>query len=247
MSTKKRTLESYIDEFYKKFPDKDYIKFIKKDKAHFIVEDKYGLCRVARSHLMGGWMPSIRVAINKNDYITKRIHSIHGNYYDCSKIDYTGLDNPIKLICPIHGEFEITPHSITSQKAGCSKCGYNKTSIKNGESALGWSDTDWYKKALNSKSFDSFKVYIIKCWKDEEEFYKIGKTFRILKERFSKEKMPYKYTAIKIFEFKDLTLESSKKASILERMLKDNNKYNEYLPLLEMRGKFECFKQINII
>jgi len=51
----------------------------------------------------------------------ERAHQIHGNKYDYSKTKYTGMYNPITVICPKHGEFE--------QKAiyhilgfGCRKC-----------------------------------------------------------------------------------------------------------------------------
>lgn len=244
----KRSLESYKEEFYKKFPDKSYIEFKEIIKTHFIVKDKFGLCKVAKNHLMNGWMPSIRVALDKNLYITNRIKSIHGDYYDYSLINYTGLDNLISLICPIHGKFEITPHSITSQKAGCNKCGYNKSAIKNGLKSVGWNDSDWYKKAKNSKNFDSFKVYIVECWDENEHFYKIGKTFRTLESRLPrhKERMPYQYKIIRLFEFKELTPYSAKECSILERKLKNENKENNYVPLQNIRGKFECFKQIKI-
>ena len=39
---------------------------------------------------------------------------------------------------------------------------------------------------LKSKKFEDFKVYIIKCWNEEEEFYKIGKTYRKISRRFLK-------------------------------------------------------------
>lgn len=242
------TIEDYRYRFYEKYPDRTWLKFLKKDKNHLIVEDKFGICRVARSHLMRGWMPSIRVAIDKNAYFTKRLKSIHGDLYDCSFIEYKGLDIPIKLICPVHGEFYITPHAITSQKSGCNRCGYLKSSVKNGLNATGWSDSDWYEKAKNSIHFDSFKVYIIECWDENERFFKIGKTFRTMKERFTKhkERMPYNYSIIKIYELKELILESAKEISKMERLLKEQNKENKYVPLEQIRGRFECFKQINI-
>jgi len=246
--SKEVSLEEYRDRFYTKYPDKKWLKFLKKDKTYLIVEDRFGICKVSRTHLMNGWMPSIRVALDKNLYITNRIKSIHGNYYNYNLVNYTGLDNLITLICPFHGEFQITPHSITSQKSGCNKCGYLKSSIKNGLNATGWTDTNWYEKALISKHFDSFKVYIIECWDENERFFKIGKTFRTLKGRFNnhKERMPYNYRIIKIIENKNLTLDCAKEICILERKLKNKNKSNEYIPLQNIRGKFECFNKINI-
>ena len=36
----------------------------------------------------------------------------------------------VTIICPIHGEFQQTPDSHISQKAGCPKCGRIKAKIK---------------------------------------------------------------------------------------------------------------------
>jgi phage anti-repressor protein len=58
--------------------------------------------------------------------------------------------------------------------------------------------------------------------------------------------MPYNYRIIKIIENKNLTLDCAKEICILERKLKNKNKSNEYIPLQNIRGKFECFNKINI-
>lgn len=245
----KISLEEYKNRFYTKYPNRVWLKFLRQEGSHFIVEDKFGICKVAKNHLLNGWMPSIRVAIDKNSYFINKAKNIHEDYYDYSKINYICDSKLITLICPKHGEFEITPHVHICGKGGCNKCGYDKVSVKNGENALGWTDSDWYNKALTSKNFDSFKCYIIRCYGDNEEFYKIGKTFRTLKDRFTKhkERMPYDYEIIKVFEFKELNLESAKEISKMERVLKNQNKGQEYIPKHNIRGKFECFKQINII
>lgn len=244
----KRDLESYRDEFYQKYPDKKYIKFIKKDKNHLIVEDKYSICKIAYTHLMNGYCPTIRVALDKNEYFINKAKEIHGNLYTYKNSIYAGCDDPIIVTCSLHGDFKITPHSLIPSKSGCEKCGYIKSSIKNGNNATGWADSDWFKKAMNSKHFDSFKCYIIKCWDENEEFYKVGKTFKTLKERLVnyKERMPYNWEIIKIFEFKDLMLDSAKEISIIERNLKNLNKENKYIPLQNIRGKYECFTQIKL-
>lgn len=45
----------------------------------------------------------------------------HNNKYDYSLVDYIGSHIKIKIICPIHGEFEQTPTNHT-QGQGCPKC-----------------------------------------------------------------------------------------------------------------------------
>lgn len=57
------------------------------------------------------------------------IKEIHGDKYDYSKVVYNNNRTPITLICPIHGEFEITLNSIKRQHAGCPQCAIE--SIKN--------------------------------------------------------------------------------------------------------------------
>ena len=39
----------------------------------------------------------------------KRAKKIHGDKYDYSLVEYKNYDIKIKIICPIHGEFEQTP------------------------------------------------------------------------------------------------------------------------------------------
>ena len=48
--------------------------------------------------------------------------SVHGEKYDYSKVKYTKLVNNVTIICPIHGEFEQSPHSHLKGQ-GCPKCG----------------------------------------------------------------------------------------------------------------------------
>lgn len=64
----------------------------------------------------------------KNKYSTEKviekIKNVHGDKYDLSEVTYTGIFNKIKVICPIHGVFEITPNNFINQHKGCPKCGH---------------------------------------------------------------------------------------------------------------------------
>ena len=55
---------------------------------------------------------------------------IHNSKYDYSKTMFNGIKNKIKIICPIHGEFEQTPHHHVTRKQGCPKCRYTNISKK---------------------------------------------------------------------------------------------------------------------
>ena len=57
----------------------------------------------------------------KEQFIEKA-KEIHGDKYDYSLIKYTRLDRKVKIVCPIHGEFEQTPIRHLKSK-GCPKCG----------------------------------------------------------------------------------------------------------------------------
>lgn len=48
---------------------------------------------------------------------------IHNNLYDYSKVDYSKSNSKVKIICPIHGEFEQTPASHI-RGSGCHSCGH---------------------------------------------------------------------------------------------------------------------------
>ena len=53
---------------------------------------------------------------------------IHNNYYDYSKVDFTGLTKEIIIICPVHGEFNQLARSHL-KGYGCEKCGIEKIKI----------------------------------------------------------------------------------------------------------------------
>ena len=55
------------------------------------------------------------------DFI-KKSNIIHHNKYDYSLIDYKNIRTKIKIICPIHGQFEQTPNNHLNLKQGCAKC-----------------------------------------------------------------------------------------------------------------------------
>lgn len=85
------------------------------------------------------------------------------------------------------------------------------------------------------------KLYIIKCWNDNERFYKIGRTFTTLENRFkSKRKMPYNYEVIKIIE------NTAENIFKLETEYKNKHKNFNYTPSLCFGGKCECYSIINV-
>lgn len=57
-----------------------------------------------------------------NIWFINKATEIHGNKYDYSLVNYVNLRTKVKIICPIHGEFEQSPDKHF-RKRGCQKCG----------------------------------------------------------------------------------------------------------------------------
>ncbi|NEQ41508.1 MAG: GIY-YIG nuclease family protein [Okeania sp. SIO3I5] len=53
---------------------------------------------------------------------------VHGDYYDYSKVEYINTSTKIKVICPKHGLFEITP-GHHKNGVGCRKCYFESQKI----------------------------------------------------------------------------------------------------------------------
>lgn len=179
-------------------------------------------------HLTGYGCPKCGGTSNlSTDEFIEKAKLIHGDKYGYEKTDYTYSRIDVTITCPFHGDFTQRPNNHLSGK-GCKKCAVDEST---------WSYSVWEDKGNRSKHFDSFKVYVIKCWNETESFYKIGKTFRRINLRF-KGVFPYKYEVIKIYEGE------AKEISLLEQNLKSLNKEHSYLPLCEFNGRHECFSNL---
>lgn len=207
-----------------------------------IIEDSYGKCNMSLNDLVNNQIPSILSAQDKTEYIKNRFKTLtYFNNYDYSEFIYDCSLCKSIIICKEHGKFEQTP-SKHLENQGCVKCG----NIRVGESMLknpnGWNYTNWQKAGERSKNFDSFKVYIIRCWNENEEFYKIGKTFTTVEKRFRlKSMMPYDYEIITVSFFN-----TSKEASEYENNLQRINKKYSYKPSLVFNGSSECFSDYSL-
>lgn len=176
---------------------------------------------------------------SKNKWITK-LNTKHKGFYNYSLFsDNPSYDKKEIIICPIHNEFKQTVGSH-SHGQGCPKCGLEKVKKTNSENPKTWTYSSWEEQSLKSKNFDSFKIYIIRCWNEEEEFYKIGRTFLTTKRRFqSKNEMPYNWEVIK-----EIKNELYRKICELEDNLKNKNKDYKYIPKISFGGMYECFTKV---
>jgi hypothetical protein len=167
---------------------------------------------------------------------------IHKNKYDYSETIYTGALSKLKIICPEHGLFHITGSGHLEGR-GCIECGRISARKHHQANSWSWTNTSWHNAGINSKNFTGFKVYILKCWNDDETFYKIGKTFVNIKERFKGKGMPYNYEIIKIFnnDVDGIVI------SDLEHTLHKKHNDFRYVPIKSFGGQYECFTELKDI
>lgn len=130
---KKSNTEEFIEKAKKIHGDKyDYskVEYIGTDIKVCIICQVHGeFWMTPSNHLKGSGCPKC-VGKNKTteDFI-KECNNKHKNKYDYSKTVYNGAFNKVCVICPEHGEFNITPHDHL-QGRGCPICGTQKQSEK---------------------------------------------------------------------------------------------------------------------
>lgn len=97
--------------------------------------------------------------------------------------------------------------------------------------------SDWIRASKESKRFHSYKVYIVRCYDENESFFKIGRTFVSIEDRLCK--LPYKYEVIEVYEDNPFRIFK------LERKLHRLSKEYKYTPIKSFAGQTECFSKIN--
>lgn len=171
-----------------------------------------------------------------------RMRQIHGNLYEYIFHPNIRIEDKITIICREHGEFRQTIHNHVLHKQKCPKCGRESATKHAQNNPSGWMYTDWMRVAKQSKRFDSYKVYILHCWNENESFFKVGKTFLTLKNRFRmKSCLPYQWKMIQIIESDD-----PKYISDLEKNIQRLHKQYKYLPSIKFNGMCECFSEIDL-
>ena len=153
---------------------------------------------------------------------------VHNILYNYDKVEYVNNSTKIKILCNECNEFFYQAPDKHLFGRGCPKCNVS-----------GWGYLEWVKSAERSKVFDSFKLYIIRCWNDTEEFYKIGKTYRKIHDRFISPKLPYEYEII--ISIEDTGEDICKYEKILHAL---HRKY-KYKPKINFMGRTECFSEID--
>ena len=221
----KVTQENYINSLEKItiYCKKHHIEF-KQSSGHHLQGERCPICSKEN-------MKDI-LSYNKDDIIQKFI-KIHGNQYNYDKVNYVNNKTHILITCLKHNySFFVQPNKHLSNH-GCPICALENR---------GWFRSKWVKAGQLSRNFDSYKVYVIKCYNNNEIFYKIGRTYHTVLKRFQgKKKMQFDYEIINIIEH-----ESGEYIYDLEVFLLRLHYQNnlQYIPNNNFHGKYECFKEI---
>jgi len=197
----------------------------KNSTTPILVENKYGKLLMSPRSLYNNKPLSILNAIDKTQYFINKATDVHKGKYTYDKVVYTGATDKVTITCPIHGDFEQQTQAHL-QGQGCTKCKNEKT---------GWTYTAWSKAAPGNPGI----LYVLRCWNDDEEFYKIGITCQSkVKGRYhNKLRMPYNYEIVE-----EIVSDDRKYIYKLEKQLKRNHKELAYEPKISFDGsKSECF------
>lgn len=156
----------------------------------------------------------------KTEIFIEKAIKAYGDLYDYSLTLYEHSRTPIKVGCKIHGVFEQKPYHHLLGK-GCKQC-----------SGL----VNVYKRADYIKLTKLAKLYLIRIFNEEEEFYKIGKTKDTIKKRFSN-------TNIKPYNFEVVYFLEKESGEIFDLEIELHKKYNsyKYKPLNKFSGHTECY------
>lgn len=160
--------------------------------------------------------------------VIKRFKEKHKDRYDYSLVVYEGdAHKHLKIICKEHGIFTQSYANHNSGK-GCPICAREfSPRLKSG-----------FVKSYKVKNYAS--LYLIRCFNNTENFYKIGITTKQINRRFSgQSSIPYSYELLYLHENTgDIIWDTETK---LHKKYKDL----KYIPLLSFGGMYECFSYIN--
>ena len=123
---KRKTTEQFIEDAKKVHGDKyDYSKVVytKSGEQVCIICPIHGeFWVIANSHLRGSGCPKCSGYKRLNTKIfVKRAKEIHGEKYDYSKVVYSNNRKKVTIICPVHGEFQMSPKNHLKGQT-CPKC-----------------------------------------------------------------------------------------------------------------------------
>ena len=127
----KKTTEKFINESNEIHNNKydysltEYISNKKKIKIICPIHGEFNQSPI--KHLKGQGCPKCGQLLRNNELslsteeFIEKSKKVHGDRYDYSLVKYININTKVKIMCPIHGEFEHTPASNLGG-GGCKKC-----------------------------------------------------------------------------------------------------------------------------
>lgn len=199
-------------------------------KVEFVCRIHGSFFHTPNWHLSGMGCPNcyedrrgISLRSTTSKFIKKSIERWGYNKKVYDKVIYTHAKEKVLILCERHLEYYcITPNDHLTGY-GCPRCG-----LETG----GYTKEAYLLRANNKDNL----IYIIKCWNESEEFYKIGRTYKGINKRFrSAEEMPYNFEVI--YEYRC----SAECVFDTEINLHYKYKDSRYSPKIYFAGYTECF------
>ena len=177
-----------------------------------------------------------KLASSAGDFIS-RASVVHDNLYTYTDVVYKNNTTKVIITCRQHGNYPQIPANHLNG-AGCPECKKIRLREHRKLVPVSWTYTNWENRGSKSSNFDSYKLYIIECYGNNEHFYKIGKTFTTVSKRFEYNIIPYKYRII--------YLEGGEARYISDKEAKQHNenKQYKYTPKLSFSGRQECYSNL---
>lgn len=220
----------FIDKLRSMYPKGFPFKIKGKYKGYhekILIESKGVDFLISPNHLLRGNRGSIRTTLDKTKFMVSQFKEKHGDFYDYSDYVYKGNRVLSEIICPVHGKFRQNT-DVHLMGSGCPSCGQL---VKR---SAGWSRTSYADFNKGRKCL----FYLIRCYNEEEEFFKIGITSSsVLKRYRGRYEMPYNFEILK--EVKG----EAGEVWDMELEMKRRLKMYHYMPKLPFKGNStECFR-----
>lgn len=242
--TKRKTNDEFIADAINRHGDKyTYPKTVYVSSHDYVVVTckKHGDFKInANSLIMGCGCKFCAIEENSNnlrsniDEFKEKAKLIHGHAYDYSECIYTDCKTKMKIRCKKHDHFFYQDANHHLSRGGCPICRIENT---------GWTRSKFINHCRRT---GKAKLYVIKCFSNGEDFFKVGITSRTLNRRFSKFSkktsgtyIPYDFNSV--FEVDA----DAEKVWDLEKEIHRKLKPFKYMPRKKFGGYTECFSNIS--
>jgi very-short-patch-repair endonuclease len=112
------------DEIHKGFYDYSMVEYINnKTKVKIICPIHDEFSQLPGDHMKKHGCPDcVQLKKKTTKQFIKEAIEIYGDKYNFSLVEYINSMTKVKIICPVHGEFMITPNNFLSKNNGCPDC-----------------------------------------------------------------------------------------------------------------------------